>query len=88
MRSDYDVDALKDSLFSDSDLVHFVADYGLDETLQIIREFRVDVAEQLRYDAETKAFSSKDPAWGRRATALVIRAKERIRLLEDVERME
>ena len=81
MRSDDDV--LKDALFNDQDFFDYVHEFGLRPTLEDIVELRKTVADQLEADREYGVWSADNPQWRKSATALVIRAKSRIRVIND-----
>ena len=84
MRSDDDF--LKDALFNDQDLFDYVHEFGLRPTLEDIVELRKTVADQLEADREYGVWSADNPQWRKSATALVIRAKSRIRVINDAMR--
>lgn len=81
MRSDDDF--LKDALFNDQDFFDYVHEFGLRPTLEDIVELRKTVADQLEADREYGVWSADNPKWRKSATALVIRAKSRIRVIND-----
>ena len=81
MRSDDDF--LKDALFNDQDFFDYVHEFGLRPTLEDIVELRKTVADQLEADREYGVWSADNPQWRKSATALVIRAKSRIRVIND-----
>lgn len=81
MRSDENF--LKDALFNDQDFFDYVHEFGLQDTLDDISELRRTVADQLEADREYGVWSEGNPQWRRSATALVIRAKSRIRVIND-----
>ena len=81
MRSDGDF--LKDALFNDQDFFDYVHEFGLRPTLEDIVELRKTVADQLEADREYGVWSADNPQWRKSATALVIRAKSRIRVIND-----
>ena len=81
MRSDDDF--LKDALFNDQDFFDYVHEFGLRPTLEDIVELRKTVADQLEADREYGVWSADNPQWRKSATALVIRAKSRIRVIQD-----
>ena len=81
MRSDDDF--LKDALFNDQDFFGYVHEFGLRPTLEDIVELRKTVADQLEADREYGVWSADNPQWRKSATALVIRAKSRIRVIND-----
>ena len=81
MRSDEDF--LKDALFNDRDFFDYVHKFGLQDTLDDISELRRTVADQLEADREYAVWSADNPQWRKSATALVIRAKSRIRIIND-----
>ena len=81
MRSDEDF--LKDALFNDQDFFDYVHEFGLRSTLEDIAELRRTVADQLEADREYAVWSADNPQWRKSATALVIRAKSRIRVIND-----
>ena len=81
MRSDDDF--LKDALFNDQDFFDYVHEFGLRPTLEDIGELRKTVADQLEADREYGVWSADNPQWRKSATALVIRAKSRIRVIND-----
>ena len=81
MRSDEDF--LKDALFNDQDFFDYVHEFGLRPTLEDIVELRKTVADQLEADREYGVWSADNPQWRKSATALVIRAKSRIRVIND-----
>lgn len=81
MRSDDDF--LKDALFNDQDFFDYVHEFGLRPTLEDIVELRKTVADQLEADREYGVWSADNPQWRKSATALVIRAKSRIRVIHD-----
>ena len=81
MRSDEDF--LKDALFNDRDFFDYVHEFGLRPTLEDIVELRKTVADQLEADREYGVWSADNPQWRKSATALVIRAKSRIRVIND-----
>ena len=81
MRSDDDF--LKDALFNDQDFFDYVHEFGLHPTLEDIVELRKTVADQLEADREYGVWSADNPQWRKSATALVIRAKSRIRVIND-----
>ena len=81
MRSDEDF--LKDALFNDQDFFDYVHEFGLRSTLEDIAELRKTVADQLEADREYAVWSADNPQWRKSATALVIRAKSRIRVIND-----
>ena len=81
MRSDEDF--LKDALFNDQDFFDYVHEFGLRPTLEDIVELRKTVADQLEADREYGVWSADNPQWRKSATALVIRAKSRIRFIND-----
>ena len=81
MRSDEDF--LKDALFNDQDFFDYVHEFGLRSTLEDIAELRKTVADQLEADREFAVWSADNPQWRKSATALVIRAKSRIRIIND-----
>lgn len=84
MRSDDDF--LKDALFNDQDFFDYVHEFGLRPTLEDIVELRKTVADQLEADREYGVWSEGNPQWRKSATALVIRAKSRIRVINDAMR--
>ena len=84
MRSDDDF--LKDALFNDQDFFDYVHEFGLRPTLEDIVELRKTVADQLEADREYGVWSADNPQWRKSATALVIRAKSRIRVINDAMR--
>ena len=84
MRSDEDF--LKDALFNDQDFFDYVHEFGLRPTLEDIVELRKTVADQLEADREYGVWSADNPQWRKSATALVIRAKSRIRVINDAMR--
>ena len=84
MRSDDDF--LKDALFNDQDFFDYVHEFGLRPTLEDIVELRKTVADQLEADREYGVWSADNPQWRKSATALVIRAKSRIRIINDAMR--
>ena len=84
MRSDDDF--LKDALFNDQDFFDYVHEFGLCPTLEDIVELRKTVADQLEADREYGVWSADNPQWRKSATALVIRAKSRIRVINDAMR--
>ena len=84
MRSDEDF--LKDALFNDQDFFDYVHEFGLRPTLEDIVELRKTVADQLEADREYGVWSADNPQWRKSATALVIRAKSRIRIINDAMR--
>ena len=84
MRSDDDF--LKDALFNDQDFFDYVHEFGLRPTLEDIVELRKTVADQLEADREYGVWSVDNPQWRKSATALVIRAKSRIRVINDAMR--
>lgn len=81
MRSDEDF--LKDALFNDQDFFDYVHEFGLRSTLEDIAELRKTVADQLEADREYAVWSADNPQWRKSATALIIRAKSRIRVIND-----
>ena len=81
MRSNEDF--LKDALFNDQDFFDYVHEFGLIPTLEDIVELRKTVADQLEADREYGVWSADNPQWRKSATALVIRAKSRIRVIND-----
>ena len=81
MRSDEDF--LKDALFNDQDFFDYVHEFGLRSTLEDIAELRRTVADQLEADREYAVWSADNPQWRKSATALIIRAKSRIRVIND-----
>lgn len=81
MRSDENF--LKDALFNDQDFFDYVHEFGLRPTLEDIVELRKTVADQLEADREYGVWSADNPQWRKSATALVIRAKSRIRIIND-----
>ena len=81
MRSDDDF--LKDALFNDQDFFDYVHEFGLRPTLEDRVELRKTVADQLEADREYGVWSADNPQWRKSATALVIRAKSRIRVIND-----
>lgn len=81
MRSDENF--LKDALFNDQDFFDYVHEFGLRPTLEDIVELRKTVADQLEADREYGVWSADNPQWRKSATALVIRAKSRIRVIND-----
>lgn len=70
-------DTLKDALWDDHLFVELAHQWGLDSLTDELVEFRRDLADQL-------AQTNRDDRWRRRATALIIRVKARLRLLEGV----
>lgn len=84
MRSDENF--LKDALFNDQDFFDYVHEFGLRPTLEDIVELRKTVADQLEADREYGVWSADNPQWRKSATALVIRAKSRIRIINDAMR--
>lgn len=70
-------DTLKDALWDDLLFVELAHQWGLDILTDELVEFRRDLADQL-------AQTDRDDRWRRRATALIIRVKARLRLLEGV----
>ena len=81
MRSDENF--LKDALFNDQDFFDYVHEFGLRPTLEDIVELRKTVADQLEADRDYGVWSADNPQWRKSATALVIRAKSRIRVIND-----
>ena len=84
MRSDENF--LKDALFNDQDFFDYVHEFGLQDTLDDISELRRTVADQLEADRDYGVWSADNPQWRKSATALVIRAKSRIRVINDAMR--
>ena len=74
---------MKDALFNDQDFFDYVHEFGLRPTLEDIVELRKTVADQLEADREYGVWSADNPQWRKSATALVIRAKSRIRVIND-----
>ena len=70
-------DTLKDALWDDHLFVELAHQWGLDSLTYELVEFRRDLADQL-------ARTDRDDRWRRRTTALIIRVKARLRLLEGV----
>ena len=70
-------DTLKDALWDDRLFVELAHQWGLDSLTDELVEFRRDLADQL-------AQTDRDDRWRRRTTALIIRVKARLRLLEGV----
>ncbi len=70
-------------MFNDQDFFDYVHEFGLRPTLEDIVELRKTVADQLEADREYGVWSADNPQWRKSATALVIRAKSRIRVIND-----
>ena len=70
-------------MFNDQDFFDYVHEFGLRPTLEDIVELRKTVADQLEADREYGVWSADNPQWRKAATALVIRAKSRIRVIND-----
>ena len=70
-------------MFNDQDFFDYVHEFGLRPTLEDIVELRKTVADQLEADREYGVWSADNPQWRKSATALVIRAKSRIRVIHD-----
>ena len=83
MRSDKMIgDAeVKNALFDDDTLVDLVGEYGLQATYDAIYSFKATVVAQIREDQYDGWRTARNPEWGPKATALVIRAKARLKLL-------
>ena len=73
-------------MFNDQDFFDYVHEFGLRPTLEDIVELRKTVADQLEADREYGVWSADNPQWRKSATALVIRAKSRIRVINDAMR--
>lgn len=70
-------------MFNDQDFFDYVHEFGLRPTLEDIVELRKTVADQLEADRDYGVWSADNPQWRKSATALVIRAKSRIRIIND-----
>lgn len=77
MRSDW----LKDALFKDDRFIAYVDRYGVEETIDDLYDLKDTLVDQLQIDRETNVFTDANPAWKRSVTALIIRAKGRLKVL-------